>query len=60
MSKVRTHLEDNESEDAILIKHCLVAICTYINATKSKDLEADIEINGVQYHIDVSEVAKNV
>lgn len=54
----RYHLED-KIDKIPQVKQGLVAACVLLIATKSKDLECDIEIEGKQFHIEISQIAVN-
>ena len=61
MNKRRIHLEQEmERPEMKIIKECFVTMCVFIETTNSKDLEADIQVGDKQYHIEVSEVARNI
>lgn len=58
MSKTpkRFHLESLAEKDQ-KTSAAFARICAILMATKSKDLECDIQFGNKQYHFDVSEVA---
>jgi hypothetical protein len=59
MADPRMHIEGSKIANHALVKKAFVTICAILMAYKGKDLEADVQVDGHQFHIEVTEVAKN-
>lgn len=54
----RRHLEGSKVVHHPIVKKAFATVCALLIVYKAEDLEADIVVEGRQFHIEVSEVNK--
>jgi len=59
MTQKRTHIEEKIDKIPV-VKDSMIVLCAFLIATKSKDLECDMTVDGKQFHIEISEVNQDL